>query len=41
MDGHIGFSLTGRYVLVPATKAGKISLANARNAANVVHSTNK
>lgn len=34
-------SLTGRFVLAPATKPGKITIAKARSAANAVHSSKK
>ena len=34
-------SVTGQYVLAPATKGGTITIAKARSAANTVHSSKK
>lgn len=34
-------AVTGRFVLAPASKSGKITIANARTAANTVHSSKK
>lgn len=34
-------SVTGQFVLAPATKGGKITIAKARSAANTVHSSKK
>jgi hypothetical protein len=34
-------AVTGQFVLAPATKGGKITIAKARSAANTVHSSKK
>lgn len=34
-------AVTGRFVLEPASKGGKITIAKARSAANTVHSSKK
>jgi hypothetical protein len=34
-------AVTGKYVLAPATKGAKITVAKARSAANTVHSAKK
>lgn len=34
-------AVTGKFVLAPASKGGKITIAKARSAANTVHSSKK